>query len=242
MKKYKSEIMRYFRSIMNSPPAFIGLLLNPHFLIRYHLNQGLQKVSNHVQGVTLDFGCGSKPFVHFFTCINYIGVDIEISGHDHTSSEVDVYYDGKVLPFSDEFFDSIFSCEVLEHVPNFTEIIPELSRVIKSGGSAVITVPFIWPEHELPYDYYRFTRNGLVYQFEQQNFELIEHHRSGNCILVIGQLITDYILRLLPFGKLNFIFTPLLIAPIHLICIFINYVLPRDDRLYWNSIFVFRKK
>ena len=46
----------------------------------------------------LDFGCGQKPYESLFSVEEYVGLDIEVSGHDHTNSKVDTYYDGKNIP------------------------------------------------------------------------------------------------------------------------------------------------
>jgi 2-polyprenyl-6-hydroxyphenyl methylase / 3-demethylubiquinone-9 3-methyltransferase len=53
------------------------------------------------------------------------------------------------MPFKDNFFDKIYSSEVLEHVPNDKKAIEEIRRVLKKGGKLLITVPnhnypFIW--------------------------------------------------------------------------------------------------
>lgn len=47
---------------------------------------------------------------------------------------VDIFYDGKKNPFDEGYFDSIFSSEVFEHVPDLVVILNELNRVLKQGG------------------------------------------------------------------------------------------------------------
>lgn len=49
--------------------------------------------------------------------------------------------DARKLPFEDNFFDFATCVEVLEHVPNFEKAIGEVKRVLKPGGTFVITVP-----------------------------------------------------------------------------------------------------
>jgi hypothetical protein len=47
----------------------------------------------------LDFGCGSKPYRQYFTAAgSYTSIAIEVSGYNHKNEEIDVYYDGKVIP------------------------------------------------------------------------------------------------------------------------------------------------
>lgn len=42
------------------------------------------------------------------------------------------------------------------------EIVKELNRVLKENGEMLITVPFVWNEHEIPYDFGRYTSFGII--------------------------------------------------------------------------------
>jgi hypothetical protein len=46
--------------------------------------------------------------------------------------------------------------------------------VLKAGGIAVYSVPFIWHLHAEPWDYYRFSKYGLKHLFEKARFEVLE--------------------------------------------------------------------
>jgi SAM-dependent methyltransferase len=50
------------------------------------------------------------------------------------------------LPFPDAVFDAVVAAEVLEHIADDTRAIAELARVVKPGGTIVVTVPRWWPE------------------------------------------------------------------------------------------------
>ncbi|MGC9036952.1 MAG: methyltransferase domain-containing protein, partial [Verrucomicrobiia bacterium] len=50
-------------------------------------------------------------------------------------------YDGKKLPFDNEFFDSAGALNVLEHVEEPEQFIAELVRVVKPGGKVVLSSP-----------------------------------------------------------------------------------------------------
>jgi len=56
-----------------------------------------------MNGIMLDFGCGSKPYKELFSVDKYIGLDIEKSGHNHKEEPIDFYYDGKTIPFKNEY-------------------------------------------------------------------------------------------------------------------------------------------
>ena len=162
MQKKESPIIAYLKH-QSFRPNFFSLFINPFFFIRYAYYKNIKRFIPLLKGKLLDFGCGSKPFENLFTVERYVGVDLENTGHDHKNSKVDVYYDGKHLPFENETFDSLFCSEVLEHIFEPDKILHEINRVLKPGALALITVPFSWIEHEAPFDYARYSSYGLKY-------------------------------------------------------------------------------
>jgi len=48
---------------------------------------------------------------------------LKTPGHPHLNEQIDVFYDGKKVPFEDGHFDAIFSSEVFEHVFNLPDIL-----------------------------------------------------------------------------------------------------------------------
>jgi SAM-dependent methyltransferase len=59
-------------------------------------------------------------------------------------------------------FDVIVLSEVLEHVASPQSAIDNIHKSLKDGGLLIITVPFVLPIHEAPFDFYRYTKWGLV--------------------------------------------------------------------------------
>lgn len=53
---------------------------------------------------------------------------------------------GEQLPFANESFDQVICSEVLEHIPDYHGVIREISRVLRTGGIAAISVPRYFPE------------------------------------------------------------------------------------------------
>ena len=54
--------------------------------------------------------------------------------------------DATKLPFDDNTIDCVVTSEVLEHIQDDVNVISELHRVLKPGGSLGVTVPSWWPE------------------------------------------------------------------------------------------------
>jgi SAM-dependent methyltransferase len=223
-------------------PNFISVFINPYYLIRKELNRNLSFFIPQLKGRLMDFGCGRKPYENLFSVDEYIGVDIQTTGHDHTLSRVDVYYDGKHIPMPDGSFDAVFSSEVLEHIFNPDEILPELNRVLKHGGKILLSVPFCWNEHEVPFDYARYSSYGISHLLTSHGFKVIELRKSGNFARVLFQLWILYISELFKkSGRFGFIISLLLIAPFNLLSIILAPLMPLNKTLYFNNVVLAEK-
>lgn len=225
-------------------PTLLGLFINHNFNIRRLLYKSLKNNSTFLSGKILDFGCGSKPYEHLFiNATEYIGVDYKIEGRTENLDKIDFFYDGKNIPFDDSSFDSILCTEVLEHVFNIEELLLEFKRVLKPGGKALITTPFMWEEHEMPYDFARYTTPALSHLFNKHGFEVLEKNKSGNTIHVIFQFCLNYLKNIFPQNK---IIRQLLLIPFafvfNLFGVIFGFILPNDQTSYFNNIFVLEKK
>lgn len=74
---------------------------------------------------------------------------------------VDVLADMSKLPFNDQTVDLIICTSVLEHMVNTQAAIKEMHRVLKKNGKIYIDIPFVYPFHSSPGDYYRWTVEGI---------------------------------------------------------------------------------
>ena len=102
----------FFLKQQSFHPSIASLFIHPFYFIRRDLYKNIKRLAAQLKGKLLDFGCGRKPYETLFSVDEYVGIDIEKSGHDHTKSKVDVYYDGKHIPLPDASFDSLFCSEV----------------------------------------------------------------------------------------------------------------------------------
>ena len=166
------------------------------YFIRRGLFGGIEKYASQLTGKLLDFGCGSKPYKTIFNVDEYIGLDFENPGHDHKNEEIDVFYDGKNIPFPDNHFDSILCSEVVEHLFDLPHTLAEMNRVLKKGGKMLITCPFVWNEHELPYDYARYTEFALKDLLEKKGFRIINFEKKGNFIETLTQMRVLYFIQI----------------------------------------------
>lgn len=219
-------------------PGLLGFFINPFFIIRRGLFRGIRHHAPALKGRMLDFGCGEKPYRDLFQVDEYIGVDIAVSGHGTEGGQVDVFYDGRHIPFADAHFDAVLASEVFEHVFNLDEIMGELHRVMRPGARMLITAPFGWDEHEKPYDFARYTCFAWEAILRRHGFRVIEAGKNGHYITAVTQLwiayLFQHILPKRPF--LRILLNPLLIAPWTLLGLVMGAVLPKNRDLYLNNV------
>lgn len=234
----------------NIPKNFNPSLSSPYYFIRKFLLKKIAEYSKHLQGNLLDFGCGTKPYKSLFNHVNsYTGIDFENPGHSHANEQIDVFYDGKKIPFADNEFDSVLSSEVFEHIFNLEEVVVELHRVLKPGGKMLITCPFVWNEHEVPHDYARYTQFALKNLLERNGFKVLIADKSGDFATTLHQMkmvyISEHFLQsIFIIGKLKFI-TSNIRSPLMFLCngtfLLCHKLLPKRKDLYLNNIFIVEK-
>jgi SAM-dependent methyltransferase len=115
----------------------------------------IESVGPPPQARILDAGCGSgRNMVELARYGEVSGVEIspmsaELAGERgvgevHTGSVLD-------LPFSDETFDLATCLDVIEHLDDDVAALGELRRVVRPGGSLIVTVPaynWLWSHHD----------------------------------------------------------------------------------------------
>lgn len=224
-------------------PGLIGFFINHNFFIRKAIKSAIKKNADHLSGDLLDFGCGTKPYKELFTkCNKYVGVDYKIEGREEKQKEVDVFYDGKRIPFEEDTFDSILCTEVLEHVFNIDELLLEFKRVLKTDGKIIVTTPFMWEEHEMPYDFARYTTPALNYLYTKHGFIVVCHSKTGNYIEVIAQFSINYFKNIFPKNTIikHFLLLPIVFFYNFFGTVF-GFLLPKDKTAYFNNVFVLQK-
>jgi ubiquinone/menaquinone biosynthesis C-methylase UbiE len=108
-------------------------------------------------GRVLDLGCGEQPYREVYGAHAERVVAVDISRRGSESTDAFVRGSAVAIPFADSSFDFVLCSEVLEHVPDPRRAIGEIARVLRPGGRLVLTVPFLYPIHEEPWDFWRFT-------------------------------------------------------------------------------------
>lgn len=176
---------------------------------------GLAATLPYFRGRLLDIGCGTRPYADLVRdrIQWHVGVDLR-PDPDYPPH---IVADSLALPVRSGSFDTVLCTQVLEHVRDPFELVREVARVLRGEGHAVFTMPATWPLHEEPFDYFRYTRYGLVELARQAGLDVIELSERGGSIAAIGQLIAaigydavgKHAATRIPFKLLS---TPLLVA------------------------------
>jgi SAM-dependent methyltransferase len=130
----------------------------------------LQEFRPLLKGKVLNAGAGTREVAHMIDG-ELINQDITWPGDDRTN--IQIYSPLHVIPVADDYFDAILCIAVLEHVVNPEEAVAELFRVLKSGGHLILEVPFLQPEHKVPTDFQRYTRDGLEHLVTKHGFRVV---------------------------------------------------------------------
>lgn len=134
------------------------------------LQAEVQPYLRHLTGLVLNAGAGHRP-------VN-TGLPTLTMDFDETAP-VDFLADMHFIPLRNQCVDSVLSVAVLEHTRIPWECARELWRVLKPGGTAVICVPFLQPEHAVPHDFFRYTVYGLQSMLEWAGFKVHSVERLG---------------------------------------------------------------
>ncbi|MEP6485533.1 MAG: class I SAM-dependent methyltransferase [Rudaea sp.] len=126
---------------------------------------------NAQKGLLIDVGCADR-FVEKMVSANcaYVGIDHYATATSMYSSSPDIFADAEKLPIATSSVDTVVLFEVLEHVPDPAKVISEISRVLRFNGNLLLSVPFLYPIHDAPYDFHRFTQHALTSQLINSGF------------------------------------------------------------------------
>jgi SAM-dependent methyltransferase len=112
----------------------------------------------------LDVFCGTRPYDDLLPPTARI-TGLDIPGNPYRVADV---VSAEFLPFPDESFDLVMCIEGFHYVPDPHEGITEIRRVLRPGGHALISVPFVW-EYDRTVLEHRFTGPSLERLFADWN-------------------------------------------------------------------------
>ena len=205
----------------------------------------ISKIPRSVNSV-LDVGCGNGWVAKEFLPKgkNVYSLDISVTNpaiavklyksEKHFGITADSFH----LPFDDNSIDCVVASEIIEHVFDPAGFIKELFRVVKKGGSLIISTPYnekiiyylcIHCNQKTPANahIHSFDENKLESLYSGKDLESFKYETFGNKVLLF--LRTHVILKFFPFWlwrKKDKFANWLYNKPVHVICVYKKKSLP----------------
>ena len=170
---------------------YVKLRLDPprteiDYLSNHDLRDAILLLAKDQRGRTLDYGCGGSPYRGLLTELRpYVRADIPPG--DGLDLTLDA--DGLLHGEPDSSYDVVLSTQVLEHVPDAPRYLAEAFRLLRPGGTLILTTHGFIPEHGCPYDFTRWTADGLARAMTdagfvvEENYKITLDRRAAICFL-----------------------------------------------------------
>jgi glycosyltransferase involved in cell wall biosynthesis/SAM-dependent methyltransferase len=136
----------------------------------------------------VDVGAGDAPYRELFAHVEYVTCDHEATPHAQ-ADELDVVASADALPMASGSFDAVLCTQVLEHLSDPGLALCEFHRVLRPGGRLFLTAPLVWEEHEMPFDFFRYTSSGLRHLLTTAGFDDVEVAARTDSFTSIAQLL-----------------------------------------------------
>ena len=136
MKKFNYENKQYLNKLDNLNISYYSKYIR--FIKKYLPNK---------KSTFLDVGCGNGTVLNILSKSNYkniYGIDISKLFIKYARSKgikKVYYYNGKIFPFKDNFFDLVGSFNVLEHTENPEKFLKDQVALLKKGGHIITSCP-----------------------------------------------------------------------------------------------------
>jgi len=155
--------------------------LHPQWFAFYRESADLRKICSGMHGMVVDIGCAEcKPKSILSNDSQYLGIDYYATAKHWYFTRPDVFADAHYIPLRSESVDNVLLLDVLEHLVDPDKCLKEIFRVLKPGGTLTIQVPFLYPIHDAPRDFLRWTRYGLLNASQRHGFEVLEEEAIGH--------------------------------------------------------------
>jgi SAM-dependent methyltransferase len=158
--------------------------------VRKELEALVSDFAGNDENIGLNFGSGdTRPHDRF------INLDVQNVG------AVDIVSDGSRIPLKDSSIDLLITQEVLEHIQDYQSALAEIERVLKPGGKVYCQLPFQIGFHPGPYDFRRFSRQGIIALFDTPKWQIekvgisVGHGTAAYRILVEFAAVTFSVLH-----------------------------------------------
>lgn len=225
---------RYIKKILRSVSH---TLLHPQWFVYKNNHNHHSEIGEKATGKVLDIGCADQFIKKYLSSDTYyIGLDYYSTAIEWYGTTPVVFADAQQLPFSDGIIDTVLLLDVLEHIPKFDLCLSEIYRVLKTKGTLILQVPFLYPIHDAPLDFHRWTIFGLLQCAGNNGFVVKGKTFMGKPIETAGLMFNVALCKLLvnwfrsksPVLILGVVFIPTVFV-VNMLCWLLALVSPPDD-------------
>lgn len=161
--------------------------LHPQWLLE---RDDLAPELTRCRGLILDLGAADRwAETRLHPLARYLALDYPVTGGTLYNARPDVFADGRRLPLNDASVDGVLCLEVLEHVDGPSCVVAEVARVLVPGGVAMLSMPFLYPVHDAPYDFQRWTRHGWERQLAAFGLHIERLDARGHSLRTAAMLV-----------------------------------------------------
>ncbi|MHC5673727.1 class I SAM-dependent methyltransferase [Nostoc sp.] len=178
----------------------------------YYWNNFIEDIRSQLKPgyVLFDAGAGDGHWKSYFPSVKYIAMDLGIGDSEGDYSQLDIKGDLRNIPLQDNSVDIIISIQVLEHLSEPWKVIAEFQRVLKPQGLLFISCPQSEEQHQVPYDFFRYTPFGIKSLLNSSGFEVVWiKSQLGNFSKIINDVC--YSAKKLPSLSENWLLKPILL-------------------------------
>jgi SAM-dependent methyltransferase len=187
-----AEIREHLCGVIRTTDMHVDLDSH-HYIVLSQLYGWMQKEAfAAAHGVMLDYGCGGQTYRKLFEpkVTRYIGADVATAANTKLDIEL---LPGQPVPLADRSVDTVLSNQTLEHVPDTDFYLRECHRLLRSRGILILTAPMQWRHHEVPFDFFRFTKFGLIELLNRNGFEVASMASTGGVYCLLGQIFLNHL-------------------------------------------------
>lgn len=175
-------------------------ILHPQFIMLSFKEEAIREVIKYGQNKkVIDLGCGRMTYKERLEeyVENYVGVDDPKVSKLYTGRQKpDLLADiTREIPVKKDSFDVCMMLEVLEYLERPQTTFLEIKRILKRGGVLVMTSPFLYPLHDVPYDRNRFTEWQIKHFLEENELKIRKIKENGNFLAFWMQALDVFLLK-----------------------------------------------
>jgi SAM-dependent methyltransferase len=170
------------------------------------LDHLLQQQQQRIHGAVLDVG-GEKHSTVLYRLQPSDKTSAWLFLNVNPMTDPDILADGAHPPLHSASVDTVLCLETLEHVTKPERVVLEIARILRPGGVAILSMPFLYHLHSQPYDYWRFTRYAAERMVQKAGLQVTQTYVVGRFFTVLGDMIKYAIasIRLAPLRWLLWI-------------------------------------